>query len=104
MRNNSTSYELFGIECGDGWKHLIQPLIEQCKKEGATIVQIKEKFGGLRFYVSNASLGLCQKINDAEHRSYNICEVCGEPGKKYSPRGWIKTLCEVHGYEYTNPL
>jgi hypothetical protein len=80
---------------GRGWLGLVEPLIEQAEKEGTTIVQIKEKFGGLRFYVVGGSDDLHEKISVAEAGSFHICEDCGAPGK---PRrgGWIKTLCDDH--------
>ena len=79
---------------GDGWKPLIDPLIEQANREGAKIAQIKEKFGGLRFYVSNASAKLNSMIDMAERQSFHICERCGKEGKLRTDRSWLKTLCE----------
>src|SRR5262245_37127184 len=75
-----TPYKLAGIQCGNGWSSLYKPLIKSCKAEGTEIHQIKEKFGGLRFYVdSNASSKLHAAILDAERRSFQICEICGYP-------------------------
>lgn len=91
MRN--TPYGLFGVEVGVGWTSLIEPLFELCAKEGVEVVQVKEKFGGLRFYVSNASEELYKAIDKAETESFHICEHCGAPGK-LGGKGWIKTLCE----------
>jgi len=91
----NSSYDLFGIECNSGWKCLIWPLMRRCKLEGVTVLQVKEKFGGLRFYTGAASEGLSQAISDAEDLSYTICEVCGDPGRERSG-GWIKTLCDRH--------
>jgi hypothetical protein len=90
------SYELFGIECDEGWASLYQPLIDRCQAEGVAVYQIKEKFGGLRFYVGEASFDLLDAIDEAEEKSFTICEKCGEPGKLTSVRGWMKTLCEKH--------
>jgi hypothetical protein len=39
-------------------------------------------------------------ISKAEEKSYTTCEVCGGPGKKCSPNGWILTLCEKHEKEH----
>lgn len=58
-------------------------------------VQIKEKFGGLRFYVDDASDVQYAAISFAEHMSYHICEECGAPGKTRD-KGWIRTLCDEH--------
>jgi hypothetical protein len=80
---------------GPGWVSLVEPLIQRCIDEGATILQVKEKFGGLRFYVDEASDELCAAIDAAERESYKVCEGCGAPGE---PRegGWTRTLCDVH--------
>lgn len=88
-------HELFGIECGPGWASLYLPLIERCKAEGVAILQIKEKFGGLRFYVGAASDDLFTAIDEAEKRSITMCEECGEPGRLRG-LGWIRTLCDIH--------
>lgn len=80
---------------GPGWKTLIDPLIEQCKEEGVEIHQVKEKFGGLRFYVGhNASDRLNHMIANAEDKSFHVCERCGEPGKIRKDLSWLKTLCD----------
>lgn len=63
--------------------------------------QIKEKFGGLRFYVTpvNCDNYLSDSIDGmidmAEAMSYTICEDCGKPGILRSG-GWIRTLCDEH--------
>ena len=60
------------------------------------IVQIKEKFGSLRFYASGISETMSQKISFAELMSTKICEVCGSSAPNdvmcYSV-GFRKTLC-----------
>lgn len=58
-------------------------------------VQVKEKFGGLRFYVQAATDKHYNYINFAESMSYRTCEECGAPGKTYTD-GWHATLCDIH--------
>ena len=58
-------------------------------------VQVKEKFGGLRFYVQAATDKHHQYITFAESMSYRICELCGAEGKTYTD-GWHTTLCDIH--------
>ena len=58
-------------------------------------VQVKEKFGGLRFYVQAATDKHYQYISFAESMSYRTCEECGAPGKTYTD-GWHTTLCDIH--------
>ena len=79
---------------GEGWSSLIDAIFDRLP-EDAYISQIKEKFGGLRFYVDGVSSEVLDFVDEMENKSYEICEVCGLPGK---PRegGWIKTLCDEH--------
>ena len=58
-------------------------------------VQVKEKFGGLRFYVQAATDKHYNFISFAESMSYRTCEDCGAPGKTYTD-GWHRTLCDIH--------
>jgi hypothetical protein len=58
-------------------------------------VQVKEKFGGLRFYVQAATDKHYNFISFAENMSYRTCEDCGAPGKTYTD-GWHTTLCDIH--------
>ena len=60
--------------------------------------QVKEKFGGLRFYVNGANEEHYNYISFAENMSYRTCEKCGNPGKLYT-NGWHTTLCEKHAEE-----
>ena len=97
-----TPYELFGIECGEGWMKLINTLMAYINEYNAhvpesnqiQISQIKEKFGGLRFYVDNSTETLNKMIAKAEDDSYNTCETCGSTknvGLKSG--GWLETIC-----------
>ena len=88
-------YELFGVECGPGWGCLVWPLLRRCRLEDVSVLQVKEKFGGLRFYTGPASDELLDAINDAESLSFEICEICGEPGR-IRGGSWLRTLCDEH--------
>lgn len=96
----NTPYELFGWEIGKGWHPLVKELIEDLQKLGwdGTILQIKEKFGGLRFYIAGGSDEVWDRIERAEKESFTICEECGEPGQ-LRKRSWIRTLCDKHEKE-----
>lgn len=59
------------------------------------VVQVKEKFGTLRFYVNGASEAQYNYISFAEAMSGCTCETCGSPGKSLG-RGWIYTACKEH--------
>ena len=69
--------------------------MEEAEKKIPVAVQVKEKFGGLRFYVGGATDKSHNYITFAESMSYRTCEVCGSPGKTYT-NGWHKTLCDIH--------
>lgn len=67
--------------------------------EFPTVAQIKEKFGGLRFYLDGPHDDYIEGlITMAESCSYHTCEVCGNPGKARKD-GWIKVLCDEHHKE-----
>jgi len=57
-------------------------------------VQVKEKFGGLRFYVKNASKRQYAVISFVESLSYYTCEKCGSMKDIGRTDGWITTLCK----------
>jgi len=57
-------------------------------------LQVKEKFGGLRFYVQGATNMQYAVISWAESLSYHICEKCGSTKNIGTTEGWISTLCE----------
>ena len=88
------------IDCGEGWFNLIWKLCEDIdvivKREGWTdfrVDQIKEKFGGLRFYINGANNEVHDLIDEAEQKSYEVCELCGKKGSMYIGFGWYRTLC-----------
>ena len=56
--------------------------------------QVKEKFGGLRFYYYGGNEKIDGMIWLAENMSYNICETCGSTENIGQTKGWITTLCE----------
>lgn len=72
--------------CGDGWKEIIRNTDEKLKyiDPDYTIAQIKEKFGGLRYYFdSSLEYGsIAHEIMDdivraAEYEASRTCELCG---------------------------
>ena len=83
---------------GVGWLPLIQELIEKCIEADwdMNILQVKEKFGGLRFYIGGAPNEVHDIIEEYQNKSYETCEVCGKKGKLRSERPWMLTLCDEH--------
>jgi hypothetical protein len=80
----------------DGWLDLIKDLIEDLIKLGwdKQVCQVKENFGGLRFYINSGSDDIYKRITEAENLSYKTCEATGKPGKLRNDIGWVRTLCD----------
>lgn len=89
------------VDCGEGW----WPIIAQLDRDIAAVApnyevhQIKEKFGGLRFYYGVGDAGFDPRIDElvdaAERVAARTCEFCGAPGRARG-KGWIKTVCDEH--------
>ena len=108
-----TTAMCWGFDCGDGWYNIINALCsniqhhidwaqEQKEKYGrgdgcsqVVAVQVKEKFGTLRFYTTGGDEQIYGMIRMAESMSAVTCEECGAPGR-LRPGGWIRTLCDTH--------
>lgn len=80
-----------------------QYLTEEKQKNSDTVfevLQIKEKFGGLRFYytvqTNNEILfkNIQTVIDKAEDDSYGICQITGRPGALCKKGWYFMTLCE----------
>lgn len=88
----------FGFECGDGWYDLLWRLCEDIEKLGVEddfiVDQVKEKFGGLRFYCGPATEEIWQRIEQAEKESIKTCEACGSTKNVTSEGSWITTFCK----------
>lgn len=80
----------------EGWFQLIKDLIVDLIELGwnKEICQVKEKFGGLRFYINDGTDEVFDRIHKAERESYTICEVTGTPGKVRTDLPWHMTLCD----------
>lgn len=95
-----TNFEKYGIECGSGWHKLLEPVfeyIEQYNKEHEEkieVLQVKEKFGGLRFYTNFHTEELRKLIEEAEDKAYKTCELCGSTENTGRTGGWITTCCK----------
>lgn len=85
----------FGFECGDGWYHIIEKALHQLSMldDETLILQVKEKYGTLRIYLSGFSDEAEKIVNDAENLSSYTCEKCGKVGK-LNTDGWYSVRCE----------
>lgn len=63
------------------------------------VQQIKEKFGGLRFYYDGGDEHVHGLVSMAESWAGVACEECGGIGVRRGG-GWIRTLCDTHEAEH----
>lgn len=93
--------DLSFLRCGVGWLEILADLSKQISEKFPSVyaVQVKEKFGGLRFYYQSDAEDFDAPqvdllVKEAEARAWKTCERCGAesaetPVKNY----WRKTLC-----------
>lgn len=96
-----------GFAIGEGWWPILESLcgsiqyyINWMNRESVVVPQvyvqqIKEKFGGLRFYYDGGDERIRGMVQIAEDWAQHSCEECGKPGIQRTG-GWIKILCDEH--------
>lgn len=98
-----SSEHLREIACFPGWLNLLDDLCLRLQTYLDTnpgipqvvVRQVKEKFGGLRFYISGGD-EFCQRIVDAAaEASLTLCEICGRLGVLVGER-WVCVRCPQH--------
>jgi hypothetical protein len=102
-----------GFAIGEGWWPIIESLCANIQShtdwwnknretrpvvEQVVVAQIKEKFGGLRFYYEGGDEQISGMVRMAEAWASHACEECGAPGTS-GGKGWIRTLCPPHRAE-----
>ena len=79
---------------GKGWHSIVEEAVEQIESRNGFILQIKEKFAGLRIYTHGGDMEAIDDIvRAAESKAALTCEDCGEPGSVRSIGFVLKTLC-----------
>lgn len=103
----------FYFECNDGWFDIIYTLSKSIQEYyddkyrnhlddyQPVAEQVKEKFGTLRFYLSNEDDKIDGMVTVAESLSAYICEFCGNKGQMRKG-GWWKVECEPCHQIYLN--
>lgn len=98
---------IWGFECGDGWHPIVFSLCSNIQtyldwvNRKETVVQqvvadqVKEKFGGLRFYYTGGDERIMGLVSMAESWAAQTCEVCGARGRLRG-KGWLYTACDTH--------
>jgi hypothetical protein len=94
------------FECLDGWSDLLWQLstkleelisqLPESERAAYFAVQVKEKWGKLRFYLSTSTEDMDTVIYEAEEQSGHLCERCGAPGALLAHGGWVMTRCAEH--------
>ena len=89
---------------GKGWAPLVNRVFDKLEttKGSIKIVQVKEKYAGLRIYTDYSNKELDAVINQAERQSLTMCEECGKPGK-IRGKGWYYTSCDIHAKNGDTP-
>lgn len=92
-----------GFSLNVGWFSLVEKLcsilehhiarLPEEQRTAITCAQVKEKFGGLRFYMTYSDDYMRGVIALAESLSFEICQTCGQPGQRRSG-SWMATLCD----------
>lgn len=87
------------IDVEDGWFGIVWSLLDkiQVADPESVVLQIKEKFGVLRFYVKTSEAKheeVMRLVNEAVDRSAKTCEFTGRPGQRRNVNQWIKTCCD----------
>ena len=128
-KGDYSAYDAYGCAVGEGWYNLLRGLCMDITKAykahnkpvDLVVVQVKEKFGGLRFYCHpeghNPGIFAFDSLSDGqglriqpgksdlhseiakivfkwEKESTNVCETCGEPGTLRTELSWISTKCD----------
>lgn len=107
LRNEDNPVPIkFGIQCDDGWFDILFMLSAALEKindsydegEKIRVIQAKEKFGGLRFYISMNSPEIDNLVYMAQMLSFQICEDCGMKGTLMvdENKKIMRTVCEEH--------
>lgn len=88
-----------------GWRGLLDGLVHLLNQLECdiTVDQVKEKFGGLRFYVHvdpDASAQEVRQANNwietAEEASFLLCYVCGAGVTHQGSGSWTRFFCAEH--------
>ena len=95
----------FGVSTNPGWYPLVEKLLLDIralpKDDGLVrINQIKEKFGGLRFYAEVSGSEEYKErvrgmIEQAEKEASRTCVFCSNPGVLRTAE-WLRVTCDKH--------
>jgi hypothetical protein len=101
LTNKNYSKEEFLTLVPKGWKNIISKLVDEMFQLGwnGEFVQIKEKFGTLRFYLNKpVPISIEILIEQAEIETKKHCRVCGSTQSVQGnyDSGFFAYLCDKH--------
>ena len=81
---------------GPGWAQIVEGLVADLLRLGwnGKVLQIKQKFGELRFYIPEGTDAMSDRCQAAAQESLRTCERCGERCKGEFRSGFPTTLCD----------
>ena len=101
----------YGFAQPYGWSLLVAALHDAlvARHPDYQVFQVKEKFGGLRFYCSvDREPDAAELIAQAEQQAQQTCQLSGQQGARLrtNQRGWSATLCDelAAAFEAGQPL
>jgi hypothetical protein len=112
LRGSDDSIARDGLLIERGWLPLVIDVCERLaaltppsKRDLYQVVQIKEKWGELRVYLTAYNSRMRRVLMSARSRSMRICEICGRPGKLTTGLGpfggTVQTVCPRHSLSLT---
>lgn len=100
------------MSIGEGWYPIVDEMLTEIERycdendlkypQNVCVLEIKEKFGQLRVYLSYQNvesyeiLDIEEIVDKYESKSITMCEQCGKEGKLRGERGVYVTLCDEH--------
>jgi hypothetical protein len=84
------------VSIGPGWYGIVNSLDRDLRLRcpDYRVLQVKEKFGGLRFYATGLTEAGNKEVQYAEATAAKTCEECGQYGTLRDSGGWYRTLCD----------
>lgn len=95
----------WGFDVSDGWFEILRTMLGKLEtarlklppEQAAHVklAQVKEKYGGLRVYLTCYPEGADKILEEASKASYETCEICGSTQDVTTEGGWLTTECRA---------
>ena len=96
------------ITTPSGWDEIVYELSEKIRtycdnmKVVIHVSQVKEKFGGLRFYYRPHDKNIDKFIAESAKKTFETCQICGEHDSLSNNYGGLSVLCATHKEKMRN--